>query len=249
MRLDFDDEKNAVMPFILLITTYKSIDCTIVDLVKLLMVTRDPHHAIIAALCAFIVLLILIYSISIEKRKRKNKRREKELIAESDKLQLEIIEKNAESNAKDIQIKALQEELDTVAEEQKLPKMQYEERMALLKQNDTCRKLLDKVNSEYIKSGQNYPKLTLSDTQKAVIFKSVDTAFPGFSMKIIKQYPRLTTSDVFYCCLYIIGLNEKQAAAITGKTYQAVWARSAKMNEIFGSDANLKIILKDFLSQ
>lgn len=148
MRLDFDDEKNAVMPFILLITTYKSIDGTIVDLVKLLMVTRDPHHAIIAVLCAFIVPLILIYSISIEKRKRKNKRREKELILESDKLQLKIIEKNAESNAKDIQIKTLQEELDTVAEEQKLPKMQYEERMALLKQNDTCRKLLDKVNSE-----------------------------------------------------------------------------------------------------
>lgn len=68
-------------------------------------------------------------------------------------------------------------------------------------------------------------------------------------MRIIKQYPRLTTSDVFYCCLYIIGLNEKQAAAITGKTYQAVWARSAKMNEIFGYNADLKIILKDFLQQ
>ena len=238
------------MPFIVLLTTiYKSIDYVIINPVKLFASTRDPHYAIIAALCALIILLIFIYSICIEKRKRKNKRREKELISESDKLQLEIIEKVAENDAKDKQIKALQKELDSVTEEPELPKMQYEERIALLKQNDTCRKLLDKVNSEYIKSGQNYPKLTLSDTQKAVIFKSVDTAFPGFSMKIIKQYPRLTTSDVFYCCLYIIGLNEKQAAAITGKTYQAVWARSAKMNEIFGSDANLKLILKDFLSQ
>lgn len=238
------------MPFIVLLTTiYKSIDYVIINPVKLFASTRDPHYAIIAALCALIILLIFIYSICIEKRKRKNKRREKELISESDKLQLEIIEKVAENDAKDKQIKALQKELDSVTEEPELPKMQYEERIALLHQNDTCRKLLDKVNSEYIKSGQNYPKLTLSDTQKAVIFKSVDTAFPGFSMKIIKQYPRLTTSVVFYCCLYIIGLNEKQAAAITGKTYQAVWARSAKMNEIFGSDANLKIILKDFLSQ
>ena len=234
---------------ILLTTIYKSIDCTIINPVKLFATTREPHYAIIAALCALIILLILIYSICIEKRKRKNKRREKELISKSDKLQLEIIEKAAESDAKDKQIKALQEVLDSLSEEQNKPKMQYEERMALLKQNDTCRKLLDKVKNEYIKSGQNYPKLTLTDTQKAYIFKAVDTAFPGFSTKIIKQYPRLTTSDVFYCCLYIIGLNEKQAAAVTGKTYQAVWARSTKMNEIFGSNVDLKIILKDFLSQ
>ncbi len=238
------------MPLSTLFTTiYKSIDCTIINLVNLFAETREPHHAIITALCAFIVLLIVIYSICIEKRKRKNKRREKELISKSDKLQLEIIEKAAESDAKDKQIKALQEVLDSLSEEQNKPKMQYEERMALLKQNDTCRKLLDKVKNEYIKSGQNYPKLTLTDTQKAYIFKAVDTAFPGFSTKIIKQYPRLTTSDVFYCCLYIIGLNEKQAAAVTGKTYQAVWARSTKMNEIFGSNVDLKIILKDFLSQ
>lgn len=238
------------MPFIILLTTiYKSIDCIILNLVNLFAETSDIHHAIIAALCALIVLLIAIYSICIEKRKRKNKRREKELILESDKLQHKIIEKTAESNAKDKQIKALQEELDSKSEEQHAPKMQYEERMALLKQNGTCRKLLDNVKNEYIKSGQNYPKLTLTDTQKAYIFKAVDTAFPGFSMKIIEQYPRLTTSDVFYCCLYIIGLNEKQAAAITGKTYQAVWARSAKMNEIFGSNVDLKLILKDFLSQ
>ena len=238
------------MPLIILLTTiYKSIDCTIINPVKLFASTRDPHYAIIAALCALIILLILIYSICIEKGKRKNKRREKELISESDKLQLEIIEKTAESDAKDKQIKALQKELDSVTEEPEQPKMQYEERIALLKQNDTCRKLLDKVNGEYIKSGQNYPKLTLTDTQKAYIFKAIDTAFPGFSMRIIKQYPRLTTSDVFYCCLFIIGLNEKQAAAITGKTYQAVWARSAKMNEIFGYNADLKIILKDFLQQ
>lgn len=250
MRLDFYLENNSFMSLIILSTTiYKSIDCVIMNLVNLFAVTKDSHLAIIAALCALIVLLIFIYSICIEKGKRKNKRREKELISESDKLQLEIIEKTAESDAKDKQIKELQKELDSMTEKPEQPKMQYEERIALLKQNDTCRKVLDKVNSEYIKSGQNYPKLTLTDTQKAYIFKAVDTAFPGFSMKIIKQYPRLTTSDVFYCCLYIIGLNEKQAAAITGKTYQAVWARSAKMNEIFGSDANLKIILKDFLSQ
>ena len=105
------------MPLIILLTTiYKSIDCTIINPVKLFATTKDPHHAIIAALCALIILLILIYSICIEKGKRKNKRREKELISESDKLQLEIIEKTAESDAKDKQIKELQKELDSVTE-------------------------------------------------------------------------------------------------------------------------------------
>lgn len=128
MRLDFYIENNSFMSLIILLTTiYKSIDCAIINLVNLFAVTKDSHLAIIAALCALIVLLIFIYSICIEKGKRKNKRREKELISESDKLQLKIIEKTAESDAKSKQIKALQKELDSVTGEQNVPQMQYEE--------------------------------------------------------------------------------------------------------------------------
>lgn len=215
----------------------------------LLITAWNTDQTIIAFLIALIILLIFVYSVCIEKRKRKNRKREKELISETDKLQLKIKEKTAENQSKEKQIKELKDELSKTKAERNVPKLSYEERIALLKQDKIYQLLNEKVNSGYIKSGQDYPKLQLTDTQKVRIFKAIDNAFPGFSTEIIKQYPRLTTQDVFYCCLYIMGLNEKQAAAITGKTYQTVWARSAKMNEIFGSNANLKIILSNFLKE
>lgn len=215
--------------------------------IRLLTIEWSKEHVIIAILIAHIILLILIYSICIEHWKRRNKKRENELISKSDDLILEINKQNAENQSKEKQIKELKDELSKTLTEQNAPKLSYEERIASLKQEKIYQLLHEKVDSEYIKSGQDYPKLKLTDTQKIKVFKTIDKTFPGFSVKISKQFPRLTTQDVFYCCLYIMGLNEKQAAAITGKTYQAVWARSAKMNEIFGNNANLKIILKDFL--
>lgn len=214
---------------------------------KLSAMLMNKEQTIIASLILFILILILIYSVFIEKRKRKNRKREKELLAQSDDLQLKIKEKTAENQSKEKQIRELKNELNKTIVEQNKPKLSYEDRIASLRQEKTYQLLHNKVDSEYIKSGQDYPKLLLTDTQKIKVFKTIDKVFPGFSAKICKQYPRLTTQDVFYCCLYIMGLNEKQAAAITGKTYQAVWARSAKMNEIFGNNANLKIILRDFL--
>lgn len=53
-------------------------------------------------------------------------------------------------------------------------------------------------------------------------------------------------SDVVYCCLYVLGISEVQAAALTGKTYQAVWTRSLKLHDIFGNKSDLRLVLYDF---
>lgn len=238
-------------PFILttlLPLTIWKLNCySIAGHTSLLAIVWDKEHTIIAFLIALIVLLVLIYSICIEIGKRRTRKREKELLAESDDLQLKIKEKTAENQSKEKQIKELKDELVKTNTKHKEANFSYEERIVLLRQEKIYLFIHEKIGSEYIKSGQDYPKLKLTDTQKVKIFKTIDKVFPGFSTKICNRFPRLTTQDVFYCCLYIMGLNEKQAAALTGKTYQAVWARSAKMNEIFGNNANLKIILRDFL--
>lgn len=238
-------------PFILLVftplTNCKTNIYNIISRTNPLAMAWDKELTIIAFLTLLIIFLILIYSICIERWKRRNRKREKELIAESDDLHLKIKEKTAENIEREAQIKELKDELNRTFVERNESKLSYEERIALLRQEKIYQLIHKKVDSEYIKSGQDYPKLKLTDAQKVKIFKTIDKTFPGFSIKISKRFPRLTTQDIFYCCLYIMGLNEKQAAAITGKTYQAVWARSAKMNEIFGNNANLKIILRDFL--
>ena len=185
---------------ILILTVWKSNNFSEWIRTDLLATAWNTDHAIIAFLIALIILLILVYSVCIEKRKRKTRKREKELISETDNLQF--------------QIKELKDELSKNKVELNVPKLSYEERIALLRQDKIYQLLNEKVNSGYIKSGQDYPKLQLTDTQKVRIFKAIDNAFPGFSTEIIKQYPRLTTQDVFYCCLYIMGLNEKHSKKI-----------------------------------
>ena len=81
----------------------------------------------------------------------------------------------------------------------------------------------------------------------SMLINAVDAVFPKFSLKIIEMYPRLKRSDVIYCCLYIMGISEVQAAALMGKTYQAVWTRSLKLHEIFDNKSNLQLVLLDIL--
>jgi hypothetical protein len=80
-----------------------------------------------------------------------------------------------------------------------------------------------------------------------MLVNAVDAVFPKFSVRIIEMFPRLKRSDVVYCCLYILGITEVQAAALTGKTYQAVWTRSLKMHEIFNNKSSLQLVLHSYL--
>ena len=98
-----------------------------------------------------------------------------------------------------------------------------------------------------VKAGVAYPELVLSDNHITMLINSVDAVFPKFSIKLVERYPRLKRSDVVYCCMYILGITEVQAAALTGKTYQAVWTRSVKLHEIFDNKSNLQFVLCDFL--
>ena len=103
------------------------------------------------------------------------------------------------------------------------------------------------VKSANVKAGVAYPEMVLSESQMTTLVNAVDAVFPKFSLELIKKYPRLKRIDVMYCCMYILGVTEVQAAALTGKTYQAVWTRSMKLHEIFGNDSNLQLMMHDLL--
>lgn len=191
-----------------------------------------------------VILINLIRNTHRAKQKRKEEKKHRE---ETILLQNEIEQKIEETKNKDEKIKHLQNRLEKTESQENTEKQKLEEKLDKLMKNPTCKKLIEKVNSEFIKSNLNYSNLHLTETQKAKIFLAIDDEFPGFSHKMTETYPRLTQLDLLYCVLYILGINEKQAAALTGKTYQAVWARSAKMHEIFNSSADIKFILYDML--
>ena len=98
-----------------------------------------------------------------------------------------------------------------------------------------------------MKAFSSYPELVLSDNQMTMLVNAVDAVFPKFSVRLIEMFPRLKRSDVVYCCFYVLGITEVQAAALTGKTYQAVWTRSLKIHEIFNNKSNLQLVLHGFI--
>lgn len=161
-------------------------------------------------------------------------------------LEKQIDMTNAEARQREERITALQHELEKAIANPDFQKLPFSEKMDVLSQMPVSKRALRVMDSN-VKAGVAYPELMMSDSQLGQLVKAVDAVFPQFSVKIIERYPRLNRSDVMYCCLYILGINEIQAAALTGKTYQAVWKRSSKLYEIFGNKADLSFILQDMI--
>ena len=75
------------------------------------------------------------------------------------------------------------------------------------------------------------------------LHEAVNRHFAGFTMRLKKAYPQLTDSDLNYCSLYLLGLNDADISALMQKAYPTVSQRSRKLKTIFGSELSLPITL------
>ena len=180
----------------------------------------------------------------------RRKRRHQEEIAARERIQAtledEIASVKSASEQKEETIKELQSKLDKVISAPDFYKLPFDKKLEALYETPICQRVF-KVREANVKAFSSYPELVLSENHKTMLVNAVDAVFPKFSVDIIEMFPRLKRSDVVYCCLYILGITEVQAAALTGKTYQAVWTRSLKLHEIFENKSSLQLVLHGFL--
>ena len=194
----------------------------------------------------FLAAIILFDTLYIQRRKRKHKMeiaRHERIKAD---LEGEISAAKDEAMRKEGKIKELEDELEKVITNPNFYKLPLEDKLATLYEMPISKRVR-KVIDANVKAGVAYPELVLSDNQVNLLVNAVDAVFPKFSVRLIEMYPRLNRSDVEYCCMYILGVTEIQAAALTGKTYQAVWKRSLKLHTIFDNKADLKFVMHDLL--
>ena len=199
-------------------------------------------------LCCVLLLVVILLAVSFVFVRRKH-RHQKEIKAHQElqaSLEDEIETVKNVSQQKEETIKALQSKLDKVISNPDFHKLPFDKKLEALYETPICQRVL-KVRDANVKAFNSYPELVLSENHKTMLVNAVDAVFPKFSIDIIEKYPRLKRSDVVYCCLYILGVTEVQAAALTGKTYQAVWTRSLKMHEIFDNKSSLQLVLHGFL--
>ena len=198
---------------------------------------------LVVTLLIFIIFIDIIY---INRRKRRHKME----IEAHEKIQAsledEIVTTKIDSKQKEEKIKSLETELEKAVSNPDFQKLPFDQKMEALYEMPISKRVR-KVMDANVKAGSSYPELVLSENQLTMLVNAVDAVFPKFSVQIIERFPRMKRSDVVYCCMYISGVTEVQAAALTGKTYQAVWTRSMKLHEIFDNKSNLQLVLHDFL--
>ena len=207
---------------------------------------KDIFYFVMMILVIIIVIVIIINFIFNYSRTRHHKHEiaVHEQIKAS--LEGEIEASKRMSRHKEEQIRALETKLQKVVSNPDFQKLPFDKKMDTLFEMPICKRVC-MVKEANVKAGSSYPELVLSDNQMTKLVNAVDAVFPKFSVKIIEKYPRLKRFDVVYCCMYILGISEVQAAALTGKTYQAVWTRSLKLHEVFGDKSNLQLFLQDLL--
>ena len=195
---------------------------------------------------ALLVIILVFDTVLMERRRRRHRKEIEAHEKVKALLEEEILTTKTASRHKEEKIRSLEIELKKAISNPDFQKLPFDKKLETLHEIPICKRVC-LAKTANVKAGVAYPDLVLSENQMTALVNAVDALFPQFSLELIKKYPRLKRIDVMYCCMYILGVTEVQAAALTGKTYQAVWTRSMKLHEIFGNDSNLQLIMHDLL--
>lgn len=121
----------------------------------------------------------------------------------------------------------------------KIKKATTDERLRNIKTDELYKKLYS-VTQMHIKSSVKYPELVMTDEERMHLTELFDKEFDGALRTVIMKNSRLKKSDELLFCLYMLSLDDKHIAAVTGASYHNVFMRSRKCLEILGGGENLQ---------
>lgn len=159
-------------------------------------------------------------------------------------LQKKIEKASSENKHIKLQIKNLEDKILDIKNKNRVDYISFEQRIESMKSNNLYKKLYEISINNSIKTNVQYPELQLNEFEQKELIELFNTTFDNGFNNIISEHKGLKYYDLLYFCLYIIGLDEKHISAVTGKTYNAVWNRTRKIQEILGSDENIMNIIK-----
>ena len=110
-----------------------------------------------------------------------------------------------------------------------------------------CRLIMERVNEGQFKSKVDYlvyKDYALNKEQLLALREAADVHFGQFTSRLTKYFPSLTKGDIDYCCLYLLGVEEADVAALMQRAFNTVCERSRKLKGIFGSDEPLSATLR-----
>lgn len=200
---------------------------------------RDLWLKIIMALTVGIIILVVVFFVvsKIRKRKHLNEIDIKDWYIDT--LHGKIRKINAEHKTVKENLKSFENQSVILKDAKTREPVSFEEGMRKIKTDELCKKLFA-ITQLHIKTTVKYPELTLGNDERLYLMELFDKELNGALRSIIKEQRRLKKSDELLFCLYLLGLDNKHIAAVTGKSYHNVFVRSQKCLEILGGGENLQ---------
>ena len=103
-----------------------------------------------------------------------------------------------------------------------------------------CSKINDSVRSIHITAREGTRKnVALSEDDAAALHEAVLRHYKNFDSVLLSKNPKMGKDDFQLCQLYLLGLDERQIAALQCKSYSAIKKRAATLKELLGIDESL----------
>ena len=113
------------------------------------------------------------------------------------------------------------------------------EMAASFNEEPICRLIMERVHEGQFKSKidcELYKSYALDKQQMLDLRVAADRHFSQFTLRLRKAYPKLTSIDIDYCCLYLLNLTYADVSALMQRAYNTVVERDGKIQKIIGSE-------------
>jgi cell division protein FtsB len=192
---------------------------------------------------SILLLLLGFHLLKIKKRKYNIEMDKKKYYINS--LQEKIDKKSSENKHIKQHIKNLEKELQDIKTKRYLTHAPFDMKIKKLLETPLCQRLNEIGLDNTIKTNVEYVDLQINEETQKELIDLFNKTFDNIFNKIIAEHEGLKYQDNLYFCLYLLGMNEKHISAVTGKSYNTIYNRTKKIQEILGSEKNIRDILRD----
>ena len=197
-------------------------------------------------LITFVIFVVSLYLLHHKKIIHNNELSKKDYYINI--LQEKIDEKSSENKHIKQKISNLENELYYIKNKKYLTHAPFDMKLKeLIETNSLCQRLVEISRNISIKTNTSYPDLILSEKEQKTLIDLFNDKYDNAFNKIITEHNGLKYSDNLYFCLYILGMDEKHISAVTGKTYNTIYNRTKRIQEILGSNESIKEILRNII--
>ena len=122
------------------------------------------------------------------------------------------------------------------------------ENVSSFNEEPICRLIMERVHDGQFKSKidcEIYKSYALDKQQLLDLRMAVDRHFSQFTLRLRKAYPKFTSIDIDYCCLYLLNLTHADVSALMQRAYNTVVERDSKIQKVIGREKPLPVTLMD----